>query len=293
MGLTAHCAQANPVSTLLVGFDSAWTAANRGAVVGLIRHDHGGFLPLGLPFVANFDTAKQTIISWQTEHNFERTIVLIDQPIIVKNAKGQRPVEHLVSSLVSRRYGGMQPANTARRGMFDDGAPIWEFLDHFGGPADILTYSKHTEIFETYPVLTIMARGWILSDDHKPHPRPSGRLPKYNPARRSTFRRDDWDYLCGKLSGFFNERGVTAIANWIESIRLLELPQKADQDRLDACLCLLVAMDMADGKDCMVIGEQASGYIVTTAAEMMQSELTQRCIQTERDPARWIRSFLI
>lgn len=277
------------MSTLLIGFDSAWTAANQGAVVGVIRHDNGEFRPLGLPFVATFDTAEQAIMAWQAEHTFERMIVLIDQPTIVRNAKGQRPVEHIVASLVSRRYGGMQPANTGRRGMFDDGAPIWLFLDRFGGPAEILSCSRHTEIFETYPVLTIIARGWILSDDR----RPSGRLPKYNPVRRSTFRTDDWAYLCGKLSGFFKERGVAAIADWIESIRFLESPRKSDQDRLDACLCLLVAMDMAEGKDCMVIGEQKSGYIVTSASEMVKNELTQRCIQTERDPTRWIHSLLL
>jgi predicted RNase H-like nuclease len=277
------------VSTLLIGFDSAWTATNQGAVVGVIRHDNGEFQPLGLPFVANFYAAEQAIIGWQATHAFEQTIILIDQPTIVRNAKGQRPVEHIVASLVSRRYGGMQPANTGRQGMFDEGAPIWPFLDRFGGPSDLLSCSRHTEIFETYPVLTIIAHDWILSDDR----RPTGRLPKYNPIRRSTFRIDDWAYLCGKLAELFKECGVAAIADWIESIRFLETPRKSDQDRLDACLCLLVAMDMAGEKDCLVIGEQKSGYIVTSASEMIENELTQRCIQTERDPTRWIHSLRI
>ena len=275
------------MSTLLIGFDSAWTATNQGAIVGVIRHDNGEFQPLGLPFVANFDAAVHAIVAWQAAYTFERTIILIDQPTIVRDVKGQRHVENIVSSLVSRRYGGMQPANTGRLGMFDDGAPIWPFLDCFGGPADVLSCSRHTEIFETYPVLTIIARGWTLDDEH----RAFGRLPKYNPVRRSTFRMDDWVYLCGKLCGVFKESGVAAIADWIESIRFLESPRKSDQDRLDACLCLLVAMDMVEGKACVVIGEQKSGYIVTSASEMMESELTQRCIQTERDPKRWIRSF--
>ena len=245
------------MNTLLVGFDSAWTAANQGALVGMIRHDNGKLLPLGLPFIANFEAAEQAILTWQAEFAVERTVILIDQPTIVGNATGQRPVEHIVASLVSRRYGGMQPANAGRRGMFDDGAPIWAFLDRFGGPTDFLSCSRHTEIFETYPVLTIIARGWILSDEH----RPSGRLPKYNPVRRLTFRRDDWAYLCGMLSEVFMDRGVAAIAEWINSMRFLKTPRKSDQDRLDACLCLLVAMDMAEGKSCVVVGEQKSGYI--------------------------------
>lgn len=277
------------MSTLLVGFDSAWTAAKQGAVVGVIRHGNGSFQPLGLPFVANFDAAERAIKAWQAEHTIERTIVLIDQPTIVREATGQRPVENIVASPVSRRFGGMQPANTGRRGMFDDGAPIWPFLDRLGGPADILSCSRHTAIFETYPVLTIIARGWILPDER----RLSGRLPKYNPVRRSTFLIDDWAYLCGKLSEFFRDRGVVAIADWIDSIQSMNMPRKADQDRLDACLCLLVAMDLAEGKNCLVVGEQTTGYIVTSASELIIRELTQRCIQTERDPARWIHSLAL
>lgn len=277
------------MNTLLVGFDSAWTAANQGALVGMIRHDNGELSPLGLPFIANFEAAEQAILAWQDELAVKRTVILIDQPTIVGNATGQRPVEHIVASLVSRRYGGMQPANAGRRGMFDDGAPIWAFLDRFGGPTDLLSCSRHTEIFETYPVLTIIARGWILSDED----RPSGRLPKYNPARRLTFRRDDWAYLCGMLSEVFMDRGVAVIAEWINSMRFLKTPRKPDQDRLDACLCLLVAMDMAEGNACVVVGEQKSGYIVTSASEKMEYELTRRCIQTDRDPTNWICRFFL
>jgi predicted RNase H-like nuclease len=277
------------LSTLIVGFDSAWTATNQGAVVGLIRHADGSFQLLGLPFVADFDAAERAIKAWQAEHAIERTIILIDQPTIVREATGQRPVENIVASAVSRRFGGMQPANTGRRGMFDEGAPIWPFLERFGGPADIRSCSRHTTIFETYPVLTIIARGWILPDER----RLSGRLPKYNPVRRSTFRKDDWAYLCGKLSGFFRDCGVVTIADWIDSIQSINMPRKADQDCLDACLCLLVGLDIADGENCLVVGEQATGYIVTSDSELIASELTQRCIQTDRDPTRWIHSLAL
>lgn len=285
--LTVNCKLNNASSTLLVGFDSAWTAANQGAAVGAIRHNNGSLQSLGLPFVANFYTAEQAILAWQTEHAIEQTIILIDQPTIVRNATGQRPVENIVSSTVSRRFGGMQPANLGREGMFDAQAPIWSFLERFGGPADLQSSSRQTEIVETYPVLTIIARGWTLPNDR----RASGRLPKYNPMRRATFSIDDWAYLCGKLSSSFMGYGGDAIADWIESIRHLESPRKADQDRLDACLCLLVAMDIAEGKNCLLVGDHLSGYIITSGSEMLQDELAQRCIRTGRDPDLWIRNF--
>ena len=125
---------------LLIGL----TAANQGAVVGLIRHDDGSFQPLGLPFVANFDAAERAIKVWQAEHAIERTIIFYRSTDDRKGGAGQRPVENIVASAVSRRFGGMQPANTGRRGMFDEGAPIWPFLDRLGGPADILSCSRHT-----------------------------------------------------------------------------------------------------------------------------------------------------
>lgn len=277
------------MSTLLVGFDSAWTAGNQGALVGAIRRNDGSVQPLGSPFAANFNAAEQTITAWQTGHSLERTLVLIDQPTIVTNATGQRPVENIVASPVSRRFGGMQPANTGRRGMFDNGAPIWSFLNRFGGPANFLSCSRPTEVFETYPVLTIIARGWIL-----PHTqRSTGRLPKYNPIRRSTFRTDDWRYLCGELSLAFRNLGVAVIADWIDSIQHIPKPRKTDQDCLDACLCLLVAMDMAEGETCLLIGEQKTGYIVTTASELVVNEFAERCIETERNPTGWIHRFVL
>ena len=66
------------------------------------------------------------------------TIILLDQPTIVKNLTGQRPVENIVGSAISRRRGGMQPANTSKENMFGKDAPIWPFLTRFGGPAGFL-----------------------------------------------------------------------------------------------------------------------------------------------------------
>ena len=275
------------MSELLIGFDSAWTAGNKGALVGVIRHEDGTFESLGLPVAANFDEAEQTILGWQADFDVDRTLILIDQPTIVKDASGQRPVENLVASPVSRRHGGMQPANTSRQGMFDPGAPIWPFLNRFGGPADFLACTRPTEVFETYPVLTIIARGWIIGDPH----RITGRLPKYNPARKRTFSSSDWEFLCGKLLETFEGYGLAIIADWIKSIRFLASPRKGDQDRLDACLCLLVAMEMADGQECLLVGQQQSGYIAASSSAMIHDELAQRCIATKRNPSHWLHKW--
>jgi predicted RNase H-like nuclease len=104
--------------------------------------------------------AEGVILKWQEECRPTATIVLIDQPTIVNNPTGQRPVENIVSSPISRRYGGIQPANSGREEMFGAEAPIWPFLRRFGGPENPLKPVADTRVFETYPVLALIELGW-------------------------------------------------------------------------------------------------------------------------------------
>jgi predicted RNase H-like nuclease len=273
------------MTKLLVGFDSAWTLTHKGALVGALQRADGKFHELGLPEVASFERASEVITGWQREHAPAVTIVSLDQPTIVTNEDGQRAVENLVASPVSRRYGGMQPANRGRREMFGDEGPVWKFLEQFGGAADPLQPAGRTWVFETYPVLALIALGWLLPDA-----RPTGRLPKYNPQRRKTFRCEDWQYLCAQTSGALRERGLAQTAEWIEEAGKTR-PQKSVQDRVDACLCLLVALHLTEGRDCLMVGEMATGYIVVPYGAGLQGELMGRCGHTKREPAEWVRTF--
>ena len=274
------------MTTLLVGFDSAWTLTNSGALIGVLHHDDGTFQELGPSRMARYDEAEAVILQWQAEQTPTATIVLLDQPTIVNNAAGQRPVENIVASPVSRRYGGMQPANTAKEEMFGKDALMWPFLTRFGGPADPLEPVAGTRVFETYPVLAMIALGWTLPDS-----RTTGRLPKYNPERRKTFSTSDWQHVCGLLSEAFRERGLTGIVRWIDGATANSSPRKSDQDRLDACLCLLVALYLAERKDCLMVGDRQTGYIVVPNGDALRSELETRCRETSREPSQWVRVF--
>lgn len=219
--------------TLLVGFDSAWTSRNSGALVGVLRSEDGVYHELGPPpSKANFPKAQQLILGWQSTLAFSSTIVMLDQPCIVRNAAGQRPVEHIVGSSVSLRYGGMQPASISRQGMFGAEAPLWPFLAAFGGPANPLDRFAQSSVFETYPVLALIALGGVLSDS-----RPAGRLPKYNPERKKTSSISDWQHVCKLVSSAVVERRCGSIALWLDGISRKAPPRKADHDGLDACVC--------------------------------------------------------
>ncbi len=274
------------MSTLIVGFDSAWTPTNSGALIGVLRADDGTFQELGSPQVVNYREAEDTILEWQSQQKPVATIVLLDQPTIVNNATGQRPVEHIVGSPVSLRYGGMQPANTARKEMFGKDAPVWRFLTRFGGPANPLEPIVGTQVFETYPVLAMIALGWTLPDS-----RPAGRLPKYNPVRKKTFSIFDWRHVCQLTSSAFRERGLMGVVCWLDEATRSTAPSKSDQDGLDACICLLSALYLVELRECLMVGNQDTGYIVVPYGKSLSEELTTRCKQTSRAPSEWVRSF--
>ena len=275
------------MTTLLVGFDSAWTRTKIGAIVGVVSHDDGRITELGPPRPAQFEDAAGIIRGWQTAHSASSTLVLLDQPTIVVNDVGQRPVEHVVCPCVSRRRGGMQPANRGRTDMFGPAAPVWEFLAGFGGAADPFDAVQSTRVLETYPVLAIIALGWTLADEE----RPAGRLPKYNPDRRKTFAISDWAHVGRTMSTWLAAEGAPKLAAWVEIEATKAKPTKSDQDKLDACICLVSALHLAKRRDALFVGCCTTGYIIVPDSEMLRKELEDRCVSLGRESARWVRVF--
>jgi predicted RNase H-like nuclease len=141
-------------------------------------------------------------------------------------------------------------------------------------------------VIETYPVLTMIALGWTLPDS-----RPTGRLPKYNPTRKKTFSISDWQYVCKQASRAFCDLGLNGIVRWTHEAAQNNSPRKRDQDSLDACLCLLVALYLADRKCCLMVGNQQSGYIVVPYGAALHAELDARCNQTGRVPSEWVKGL--
>jgi predicted RNase H-like nuclease len=266
---------------LLVGFDSAWTRGRAGAIVGLAQRDDGALIALGPPRAADFAAATAQIEAWQAERAVDATLILLDQSTIVPNLGGQRPVEHLVSSPIGRRKGGVQPSNRGRAAMFGPEAPLWPFLARFGGAADPRAPMVGDRVFETYPALTLVALGYET---------PEGRLPKYNPARSGTFSLADWRRLCDRIAEAWAARGVGALAAWAAEAGAEPRPSKARQDQLDACICLLTAAHLAERRPCLMVGDMETGCILVPAGAGLLAELTARCAATGRAPAAHLHS---
>jgi predicted RNase H-like nuclease len=171
--------------------------------------------------------------------------------------------------------------------MFGKKAPLWPFLRKFGGAANPRgRIDIGSRVFETYPVLAMIALGWTLPD----RTRPSGRLPKYNPMRKKTFSRKDWQYLCGRVSRALRKHGLLDLPRWIDTVSRKALPAKVDQDGLDACLCLLVALHMMKAKACLMVGNLQTGYIVVPSSEILSLELEDRCKRIGVEPSRWLQT---
>jgi predicted RNase H-like nuclease len=178
----------------------------------------------------------------------------------------------------------MQPANTGKTEMFGPQAPMWPFLARFGGAADPLALNTPTSVIETYPVLAMIALNWTLPDA-----RATGRLPKYNPEGRRTFAISDWQHVCNRTSSEFRQRGIGGISTWLDNIALKPSPRKSDQDAVDACVCLLVALYFAERRGCLIVGDQQTGYILAPFDANLVAELQARCGVTGRLPSQWVR----
>lgn len=276
------------MTTLLIGFDSAWTAKNSGALIGVLCGDDSRYVEIGPPIIVNYAEAECAIDRWNAQFSPSAIIQFIDQPTIVKNVSGQRPVENIVGCAISRRYGGMQPASRSRTAMFDDDAPIWLHLDRVGGPSNLTEKSRGSGVIETYPALAIISLGWTLPD---PKGRVTGRLPKYNPAASSRFSNPDWQHVCVSVSKAFADRKLPIIANWILDRSRVTKPRKHDQDALDACICLLVGLHFVEGRRCLIVGNQLTGYILVPHNSDLQCELEKRCDRTNRVATEWVRVF--
>jgi predicted RNase H-like nuclease len=165
------------------------------------------------------------------------TLVAIDQPTIVPNASGMRLIDRTAASIVSWLGGGVQPANRGKKGMFDDAAPIWPFLTALNATEDPEGARSATEgrfYFEVFLALALAS----IDDGF------FGRLagPRYNPARKKTFRLEHWHRVLRAVAADARRVGCGPLAEWCDQVGAEERPTKADQDRLDAAICLLVAI---------------------------------------------------
>lgn len=249
------------VTELFIGFDSAWADNPKapGAICALLVSENGqqNFHP---PCLVGFDAAQAFIE--KTGASSRYVLVAIDQPLIVNNPQGKRPCERVASAVLGRMQSAVQPANTEGSGkrFFGPDSGIRRFLARLQlslAPNEARQSNNGCYAIEVFPALamaTIAHQTWERR-----------RAAKYNPSRKKTFNLEDWGLVCRSARQWAADRELVQVAHWLDSAANIEEPRKADQDRLDAVICLLIAYvwrhDLAD--TCVAIGTEDEGCIVT------------------------------
>ena len=257
--------------SIIFGFDSAWTDNPKapGAICAITFDAHGkaGF---HAPFLASFAKAYEFIT--QQGQSYPLRLIALDQPTIVNNLSGSRPVDKVAASLVSFAGGGVQPANRSKVGMFDDAAAIWPFLTRLQAqqnPLKAQEAQSGTFLIEVFPALALLA----LNDEFSQR---KG-APKYNPANRKRFRHEDWHAVTQTVKRVAEDFGVTELADWAAQMSALDAPHKSDQDKLDAAICAVVGLIWRAGaKDASAMfGDLETGYMVTPLSNATRPRLMQ------------------
>lgn len=256
-------------STIIFGFDSAWTDSPKapGAICA-VGFDHLGQVEFQEPRLVSFIKALEFIE--EKRHDYAVSLVSIDQPTIVPNATGSRPVDKVAASLISYVGGGVQPANRSKVGMFCDDAPIWTFLSRLNAtddPLEARTASAGHFVIEVFPALALPAL----------EPAFARRLgaPKYNPKNRRKFRLEDWRVVSRVVRETARQLGVSGLVEWAEEMRALAHPCKADQDKMDASICALVGLLWRAGarNGSVVLGDRESGYMISPLSDSVRPKL--------------------
>jgi predicted RNase H-like nuclease len=268
-GLETLARRDSPIGRVsIVGFDSAWTdRPTRPGAVCVLRVEHEATIFHRLQ-EASFAQALEVIRIEMALGG--ACIVALDQPTIVPNERGMRPVDRVAASYVSFIGGGVQPANQSKVGMFDEAAPIWRFtraLNAAEQPEAARTTSEGVHLIEVFPALALPAF----------EPAFGGRkqAPRYNPTRVRTFKIEHWQAVAMALASRAGVIGCGAMAQWATSVHQLSRVTKGHQDKLDAVLCALIGHHwrFAPRAASMMLGDLQHGYMIAPVTPSMRTRL--------------------
>lgn len=274
-----------------VGFDSAWAGHQAGAMAWVVFQDEV-LEKAPSPRLVGFADAAEIIEDLQRE--CDDVLVAIDQPIVVPNDTGSRPVDFVVDSLMQHLNSHAQMANRTQpnpnRYMFGDEAPVWKFMSKIGpggysGRTDrddrrafvdfqaAKISAETTRVIEVYPALALAGLNARFMDRRS--------AASYNPQNKQ-FSLDDWKFVCGSVACSAGHFDLQEISRWVKEMEepwvSPRRPRKLDQDKIDAALCLLIAlMWRRQSHEVRVFGDLETGYIVTPTSDATRTILEAAC----------------
>ena len=98
-----------------VGFDSAWAGKAPGGIAWA-TFEGDRLAAFTEPKLARFDEAARIIETLRSECDY--VLVAVDQPTLVPNETGSRPVDRIARCLISKLGSGVQPAQPRQGSIF-------------------------------------------------------------------------------------------------------------------------------------------------------------------------------
>lgn len=191
---------------------------------------------------------------------------------MVPNAAGMRPVERLACSIKK----GVLPAHL-NHALFGRSAPVWEFLDRLGPSEDPLKAQRADEGLHLIEVFPGLALPGLFPDDHC-------RLPAavhYDPSKRERFSVDDWQLVASNILSCVQRLSLEPFVEWVAKQVENTMPVKADQDCLDALICLVIAIKWRRGdRDMEVLGDWR-GHMVTPLSAKARNRIMEKVCQLD------------
>ncbi|MDH6650349.1 UNVERIFIED_ORG: putative RNase H-like nuclease [Rhizobium esperanzae] len=220
------------------------------------------------PKLVSFSEAAAVIGAERSE--VTKCLVALDQPTIVPNLSGSRPVDKVAAALISWVGGGVQPANQSKLGMFDNAAPIWRFKQAIGAiedPEAARAASSGLFLIEVFPALALVALESAYCQRYG--------APKYNPANRKMFKLEHWHSVAETIRTFGSLRALEQLELWCSAVSANLMPRKSDQDKIDAMICGLIGLNwlVAPREQSVMIGDLDNGYMIAPAVNGIHERL--------------------
>lgn len=242
---------------IIFGFDSAWAGKSPGAI-SAIKIGQDGRREFCKPQLVLFDDALGYIR--ERKKGFPYSLVAIDQPMIVTNKTGSRPVDRAAGTLLGYIGGGVQCASLKKSTLFGEGSLFWRFMSELDAMKDPLA-ARTTEagefMIEVFPALALPSLNSRFAERFG--------APKYNPKKSDKFRQKDWIAVTGVVADLARRHRIEGLEAWANGMGKIEKPRKADQDHLDAAICALVGYLWRFGAsgEVAMIGDLDTGYMIT------------------------------
>jgi len=245
---------------VFTGFDSAWGATNKGGLCDMVFGNTDSLMVTSLKIV----DWNQAIDEVKNYRNIGLHVFSIDQPICVANETGCRPVEIGLSRALMRVFGCGAHSSNLNNPCWGPNARIWDFLrelearNYCHEPMAVPNIATGKFFFECYPHPALIG---LFGLNH---------LLPYKKHRRDV---NAWNCLLKLLISLKDAQ--LAISN-IENFISPQMRQtKSNEDRLDAIICAYTSAYWwrFGATRSTMIGNLASGYMVTPHSEAMQQLL--------------------